>query len=100
MQTLIVRRGQVRDGKVDDKLTGSGEEVYRFQQTFGQQAPVTFDLTPADFDANGTLWLSLEIESVSEPGSVMPLWSITDFGADLEGRVIEEDQGSSVKERG
>ncbi|HEV7302280.1 MAG TPA: hypothetical protein VGN72_23275 [Tepidisphaeraceae bacterium] len=87
VQSMIVRRGQVRDGELVESAMSTGEVVARWDRTFGQREPVTFDLTPADFDETGTVWLSLEIEAPPLSAGVVPLWNINDLGLDIEGRV-------------
>ena len=87
VQSIILRRGQVRDGKLTDDAMMTGEELVRWDRTFGQRDPVTFDLTPADFDESGTVWLSLEIVTPPPTGGVEPLWNINELGLDIEARV-------------
>ena len=100
VQSLILRRGQVRDGQVDENLAGAGDEVVRFAPTFGAQSPITLDLTPADFDADGTLWFGLAVEAPLDSGGMMPLWNITDFGVDLEGRVVGDAGATRIEDGG
>lgn len=83
--TLTLLRGQVRDGKPE--LNPAGQPVVEWKNTFGPQPDLSFDVTPADYDANGTVWFYLRIETPPPTGGVMPLWSINELGADIEGRV-------------
>jgi hypothetical protein len=86
VQKLTLRRGQVRNGRLGQPNL-SGETVVEWANAFTAQAPVTFDATPADFDATGTVWFLLDVENTAAAGPVMPLWSITELGATIEARV-------------
>jgi hypothetical protein len=88
VHTLTIRRGQVRDGKVQSNA--AGEEVVKWSKTFGAQPDVTFDVTPADVDADGVLWLGMTVETAPSGGGPTPLWRLTDFGVQLVGQVTAD----------
>ncbi len=82
--TMTIGHGIVQDGKPD---FSTGETVVTWANTFGPQPTISFDVTPTDYDENGTIWLSLNLEMPQATGGVQPLWSITELGVDIEARV-------------
>ncbi len=88
-QKFTLRRGQVRNGRLGSPNM-MGEPVAEWANVFTAQAPVTFDATPADFDNEGVVWFLLDVEITSAAGGVVPLWSVSELGATIEGRAEEE----------
>jgi hypothetical protein len=90
--TMTLRRGQVRNGQ--PTMNPSGPEVARWANSFGTQPSATFDVTNADYDATGTVWFYVQIETPPPAGGVMPLWSITELGLDIEGQIQQSEDRS------
>jgi hypothetical protein len=81
--TVILRRGQVRNGQPIVNLAGPVAAQWR--NPIGRQSPITFETTVEDVDADGRLWLHMTVEA---PPVATSLWHVRDFGVSLEGEVI------------
>lgn len=77
-QTITLSRGQTDGGKFKANL--SGPEIVKWNQLIGAQS-VEFDVTDNDVDANGWLWVHVNVESPP----VQSRWKIEDFSVDYDG---------------
>ena len=86
--TLTLRRGQVGGGKISASGNPAGELVASWDNKVGIQK-VDFTCGAGDVDANGVLWLRLEVKRTGSIGAlgVEPQWKINRFLADLEAQV-------------
>lgn len=86
LHRVTVRRGQVRDGLVQQNP--AGQVVAELTQTIGNRR-VEFTPDANDIDQNGWIWLRLD---VSQPAEVSETsrrdWEITTFDLTVEGRVV------------
>lgn len=95
---FIIQRGQVINGKVQDRPTG--EVIMEWNNT-DTRITRQIDLSPEDIDANGWVWLRMTAipvieESVfgmleSGPGT-LPSWQILRFDTTLWGTVVSSPQ--------
>lgn len=95
---ITLRRGQLRNGKVRENP--AGEVVLQTSASGARQA--TVDLTPADVDANGWVWLLLDVKPPEMSESMLGMsdtsqttWRILSFNATLRG-VVAAPPGPEV----
>jgi hypothetical protein len=88
MQTMTIRRQQVRDGKLVANL--GGDIIVQWSNTFGSQPVTELDLSSQDVDHEGVLWLSVTVSRSASTAAAARSWQITDLGADFQGRVKTE----------
>lgn len=87
--SVRLRKGQAPGGKTPTGMgTEAGEVVADLQGQVGAHS-VTFDVGPGDYDANGVLWLRLEVQQTGGPGGlgVEPHWRINRFAVAMEGQI-------------
>jgi len=78
-QTITLMRGQLSGGKF---VNVRGPEIVKWNQLIGTQS-ITFDVSDGDVDANGWLWLHVNVDS--PPGQSR--WRIENFSAEYDGVV-------------
>ena len=85
--TLSRGRAPVAGGK---KTAVAGAVVGQWNSSGGTAREVAFDIEPGEYDAQGRLWLVLEVKSSGSAGSlgVPPSWSIAKMDVDIEGEVV------------
>ncbi len=78
LQTITLYRGQAIGGKV--RLNSAGPEIAQWKQLMGSRS-VALDVADGDIDANGWMWIRVNIEC--PPGQSR--WKIQDFSIDYDG---------------
>jgi hypothetical protein len=85
VHAMTILRNQVRNGK---RLTNAnGAVVAEWSYTFGSQPIIHLDLSSRDVDADGVLWLLVNVKLSQGGAAATHAWQIADLGVDLEGRV-------------
>jgi hypothetical protein len=84
---ISLRRGQMKGGKAVENM--NGPLVAEWNAPLGPQETVQFECEPADFDAEGRIWLLLDVKLRSrQAGGLPPFWRIGRLGVGIEGEVI------------
>jgi hypothetical protein len=86
VQTMTIRRGQVRNGQ--PRRDSNGPVVAQYARTnAASQPPVTFDASDADADAYGRVWLLVQLETPPPTGGTVPPWQVSELGVSIEATV-------------
>jgi hypothetical protein len=88
-QTLTIRRGQTRNGKLVRNGVNGGEVVGEWTHPV-ERHKVTFKTEPSDYDAQGRVWLQVEVKSppnAAAGGNVVSQWQFRYLEAGMTGRV-------------
>lgn len=76
--------------------TRQGSQQLTWQASASAQSG-TLELSPADVDENGTVWLSLKVQRVGQPvaGEIAPTWHMRWLRVGLQGQVIAPPKSPS-----
>ncbi len=86
-QTLTIRRGQVRNGKLVRDGNPNGEVVGEWTHPV-ERHQVSFAVEPSDYDAQGRLWLRVEVHSPqSAGGNIVSQWQFRYLEAGMTAKV-------------
>jgi hypothetical protein len=84
---MTLQRGQVSKGK--PQLNPSGPMLAQWSGVYGRQSDIAYDISDTDVDADGRVWLLLNVNRSDDSMTTHTLWTVKELGLSLEGDAVD-----------